>query len=353
MLKCKICFRDFETLSGLSRHLRYTHKMKLQVYKETCDTSLLPDTSNYELTCAICGVKKKHNLGLHLKNIHNLTSEEYLRLYPNSKIISDSQKDVLCARNKSEEMKQITIARNKSDKMRAIISNRNKDPEFIAKCKAGVHNNPKLLQERSNRMKEINKRNWKNPECRKRMTQAIKKNQSYIMNTPERKKKQRDAMNAYFRDNPEFVAKFINAPIANWKSAKKCEYYSDKFKLNIKCKSQGELDFIKLCESLNTVTHLEYETLQIVKDNGGVYRPDFIICCNNTTYVVEVKFSEPYEKYLDKILPTIKYCEEHSMKFCYMRRFPDIDKFIENGNTFEDFVLSCCKIGRIAGNSQK
>lgn len=136
------------------------------------------------IKCAICG-KEYNILSNHIKS-HGISKEDYLRMYPDSRITSDEYKEMMSERNKSDKMRSITIQRNKSDKMRKLISDRNRDKNFIEKCKSGY--TEEVRAKRSEVASSRNKRMWKDEKYRSSMSEKISRSQKIKMNTEERKK---------------------------------------------------------------------------------------------------------------------------------------------------------------------
>lgn len=147
---------------------------------------------NYDyVVCEICNFHAQ-NLGIHLKRVHNLSSDAYLAKFINSKLVSEksfqkysksnSNRDSYreyCAKNNldfSEYQDKMSIAvsqaimsnpeerARRSEYMKQLQIELNKSPEYkqkISNTAKNTSSRPEILQQRSERLK-----NWrdKNPE---------------------------------------------------------------------------------------------------------------------------------------------------------------------------------------------
>lgn len=151
-------------------------------------------------------------------------------------------------------------------------------------------------------------------------------------------------MKKFFESDPDFAEKFLQAPKCS-KYAKRGTYESVKFGKVFNYKSHGELEFVKLCESIINPSRIDYEVIHIKKNGGGIYTPDFLLSIGENTYLVEIKYSGSYKDMdRDKLISAIDYCENNGIKFVFMTRFSDIKDFTEN-SSIEDYVLCRSKIG--------
>ena len=293
--------------------------------------------------CKICGYQGNKLLGNHLRSAHKITSNMYLDMFPGSEVCSKEWSNMMSERNKSDRMRGATSERNKSEESRKRISERNKDPDFKKKCKEGL-NRPDVKKAMSERMTDRNKNNWKDPEYREHMRSKISESQKKVMNDPDRKLLQSKIMKRYFEDNPDFVERFISSPTKSWKTSSRGTYRFSRFDKEFKYKSIGELEFMMICDSVLDISDISYEKVHIKKYIGGTYTPDFLLTfCDGSRYMIEIKFSESFENYLDEIIPAIDYCYENNIKFCYIRRFPDLKNFTES-TILDEFVL--CRVNK-------
>lgn len=286
--------------------------------------------------CEICGYTSEKMLSQHLRLTHKISSKEYLELYPNSAITSESYKKMMSDRNKSDKMREIVINRNKSEKMRSIVSNRNRNPDFIEKCKKGM-NRTEVKEKQSKRMSERNKTMWQNIDYRNKMCKAISDAQKVHMNLDSVKDRQRKVMQCNW-GNDDIAKKMLNAPTSKWKYAKQGIYHSSKFEKDIKYKSTGEYEFLDFCESNDTITDLEYETVHIRFD-GKTYTPDFKVTQKGVVYLIEIKYNEYYtdsDVLQWKYDVGTQYCIDNNMQYCWLRRFVELPqlKITQNLNEF-------------------
>lgn len=252
--------------------------------------------------CLICGYECSKLLSNHLRLVHKISSIEYRKMFNDAEVVSSEFKDMMSERNKSDKMRNLTVERNKTDKMREAISRRNKDEDFKKKCKDGIEKSESWHEVHSRTASETNKKNWRDPNYRERMINVL------MESTP-----------SYGRRN---------------------EYFSHKFNKLFKLKSLAEKSFVNLCESLESVTDLKYESLRI-KYNSRTYIPDFLAVTNDGIYLVEVKSTnnDP-ETSKEKVNSAIEYCELNGMKFCWYS-----ERHHSQIKSIEDIVLCRNKIG--------
>ena len=293
--------------------------------------------------CKICG-KVSKRLVRHVKSAHNMTCAEYKEQY-NSPVVSEAEIAKLVERNKSDKMRQVTINRNKSDEMRAMISERNRDPEFQAKCRAGYTEETRKAQAES--MRKTSLECWRDPEYRKRRSQQMSNMMRKLNQDPDYVKIRSDIMKRTW-ENPENAQRMISAP-KNHPYGVQSHRYSDKFNREYYCRSQGESEFVSLCESLENVSDLlpgsHLPVRYMSNGQSHVYIPDFIVVTSTQTYMIEVKYEgDLITNHIDKVNGAVDYCNSNEMIFCYVNRFSGISKIKESG--FDSVaILSAIKIG--------
>jgi hypothetical protein len=290
------------------------------------------------IKCKICGYETEKLLSGHLKRVHHINSKEYLALYPDSEVSSQEWKNMMSERNRSDNMRRITSERNKTDSMRKIVSERNKNPEFIKKCKDGLRN-PDVRKHRSEIASKRNHIMWQSQEYRSKMHKVLSASQKKNMNKDESINRQREIMIRNW-SNKNLARKMLDAPRKSIFGVHGI-HNSIKFDKEFKFKSLGELEFIKLMESLDSVHSLDYETIRLKMSDGRTYIPDFLV---NNHYLVEVKFDDSYTEFPDKVDAAIKYCNSNNLEFCWVRRFKEM-KFIAESRSLKCAVLCRSKIG--------
>lgn len=261
------------------------------------------------IKCLICGYETGMSLQNHLKYSHNMTCRDYENKYKVS--------------SKSQEWTDMMVKRNKSDKMRKAIRNRSK--EVMSK-----------------NISERNKKMWKDPEYRKHMKETLSRTQRNYMNSEEGKKRQREVMLKNW-SNPEIAKRMLDAPKSNWGCAKRKVYYSEKFNKEFKLKSTGELEFLLICESIDSITSLDYESIHI-KTFDKIYTPDFRVVQDGKVYIIEVKYDNLYQDNMKIVNIALDYCLENNFEFCWMRRFKEIPQLKKN-KLLSEFVLCRSKNG--------
>lgn len=111
--------------------------------------------------CQICGFHAK-SLGGHLNKNHNLTPEEYIKIYA---------KKVICD-NSYEKYK--IVGENNIQVLIDYHSNNDNKKDFCKKVSDGIINNPELKNLHSNMMTELNKRQQSDPEFQKLVSETAK-----------------------------------------------------------------------------------------------------------------------------------------------------------------------------------
>lgn len=162
MYKCEICGKEF---SSLGRHLR-SHKITMEDYKKKYGNYNAPDKDPNLIECPICGKYNFNNLKSHVKKIHNLTSEEFDKLYPGYICFTE------------EYHKQCSDACKKS--LESQLSNPEKWSETRKKAAKTYDENHPGLRSRSAKIAHANvkeqlKEWWSDPEYRKKMSDKCKK----------------------------------------------------------------------------------------------------------------------------------------------------------------------------------
>ena len=89
MEKCKYCGTICKDLKGLATHRRYNKECYILWEKEQ---NTINDSKTY-VYCEICGAKLRNISNTHLKK-HNITQQEYKKLYPNSPIFAEGLLDL-------------------------------------------------------------------------------------------------------------------------------------------------------------------------------------------------------------------------------------------------------------------
>lgn len=272
------------------------------------------------LQCKICGYKAEKMLSQHLKYKHSLTSDEYIKMYPGEKIISEEFSRMITKHNQSDEMRRLTAMRNRTTEMREAVARKNKivKPQFSKEER----------RVRSIRVSKRNKEMWQNQDYREHMCKSISISQKKVMNRPESIQRQREVMKRNW-SNPEIANRMLNAPKTSWGFANRGEYVSKKFNKTFKYKSSGEKDFLEICETCDSITSLDYETLHLKLHSEHIYTPDFIAVQNGNTYLIEIKYDEDPEEYQEKIDYALEYCSNNDMHLCYIRRFIEMSVFRE------------------------
>lgn len=276
------------------------------------------DNQDY-IICNICNEAVKTKLQFHLKNKHNISTLEYKTMFPGCSTIS-----------KNEYLRY--VERNTSNKMRNIISERNKDPEFQKKCQAGCTEETRRIQ--SETMRKVSLECWKDPEYREKMSNVASETQKRENQKPDVIKRKSELSKSLWQI-PEIATKMLTAPKKH-PFGIQCSYSSSKFNRTYWCRSQGEYDFIKLCEDLGYVIDIisgEKSPIKYNDENNTehIYLPDFIVYTSDQTYLIEVKYEgDSIENYKYKVNSAIDYCTKNNMIYCYVNRFSgisNIDKY--------------------------
>lgn len=299
--------------------------------------------------CKLCGYETKNYITNHLRIAHKISKEEYLKQFPNAEISSQEYKQKMLEHNRSQKMRETSAKNitkwnkeNKHDKEWYKEWNRN--PELIKKRNETRNKNKEWIKFRSEDMTKKNIENWKNPEYREKMSKMkTKQLLQWWKDHPEEKEKFRQRILETWKD-PEKSKNMINGPRKSY-FAKKGNYYSNKFNLNIRYDSSGEKDFLEICNRRNSITSFEREPLRIsyIDENGKerIYIPDYVVEENKQKYVIEIKFNEKIDEGRNKykVKSAIEYCNKNNLKYCFIRRFKELPLFA-NGELLEKFALN-------------
>ena len=277
-----------------------------------------------EVKCLICGEVCQGRLTYHLKKVHNLTTKGYREEFPGA--------SVLC-KNEEDSIKKRLTERNKSEKQRAIVSQRNRDPEFQRKCQEGCTEETRKAQ--ADNMRRVSKKCWEDPEYREKHRRIARETQLRENQKPEVIKRKSE-LSKQLWTNPEYAAKALAAP-KHHLYGKQCSYHSAKFDRDFWCRSQGEYEFLKLCESLDQVVNvISGEKLPIKYFDSNnishVYLPDFIVTTEDQNYIVEIKYEDDLIiNYKDKVNAAVDFCKTNGLVYCYVNRFSGISRIRDLG----------------------
>lgn len=280
--------------------------------------------TSHEVECLICGEICSGRLLGHLRKVHNLSTKDYRKEFPGA--------SVLC-KDEEESIRQRLIVRNKSEKQRSAISQRNRDPEFQRKCQEGCTEETRKAQ--AENMRKVSKRLWSSPEYRNAKSKEMSELMKRLSQDPEYRKLRSEIMKRTWK-NPESASKMLSAPKCH-PFGKQCSCHSVKFDRNFWCRSQGEYEFLKLCESLDQVTDVISEESSPIEyfdsdDVSHVYLPDFIVTTENQSYIVEIKYEDDLiVNHKDKVNAAVDFCKTNGLVYCYVNRFSGISKIRDLG----------------------
>lgn len=280
--------------------------------------------TSHEVKCLICGEICYGRLVGHLRKSHNLTTKEYRKLYPGA--------SVLC-KDEENSIKERLTERNKSDKQRLIVSERNRDPEFQKKCQEGCTEETRKAQ--SDNMRKVSKRLWNNSDYRKTKSKEMSELMKQLNKDPAYIAIRSEIMKRTW-ENPESAAKMISAP-KNHPYGRQSSYRSEKFRREYWCRSQGEKEFLELCDFLDQVLDVisgENLPIRYLDSNNvsHVYLPDFIVTTENRTFVVEIKYEDdPIVDHKYKVNSAVDFCKIYGLTYCYVNRFSGISKIRDRG----------------------
>lgn len=113
-MKCLICDNEFSSRQKFAHHLNSVHNTNTKEYK----LQYKPDKDNNLLECPICGKYNMKQLTQHLTDIHNITKEDFIAQYPNTKLWIDEISE-RCSKAQSKGIK-------------TFKSNLEKDPNYYA-----------------------------------------------------------------------------------------------------------------------------------------------------------------------------------------------------------------------------
>lgn len=277
-----------------------------------------------EVKCLICGEVCQGRLIYHLKKVHNLTTKDYRKEFPEASVLCKDEEDAI---------KQRLIKRNKSEKQRSIISQRNCDPEFQRKCQEGCTEETRKSQ--ADNMRKVSKKLWSSPEYRSTKSREMSDLMKRLNRDPEYKALRSEIMKRTWK-NPESASKMISAP-KNHPFGRQCSYFSTRFSREFWCRSQGEYEFIKLCDTLDLVVDvMSGEKFPIDYFDSSkthhVYLPDFIVTTKDQIYVVEIKYeNDNIADHKDKVNAAVDFCRSQGLVYCYINRFSGISKVRDLG----------------------
>lgn len=338
--------------------------------------------------CEICG-NYYRKLTYHLIKTHNIGKDEYMKNYPDSPLVDEDTKRKMSEnttkRNKerwsseyertkqSERMRMINKKlwsdedfRNKmkkvsSDNMKNLWNNDEFRNRMISILSENMRNyNLKYFSDINNRIKQSNimrersKELWSDEDFRNRMSKIFSERLKKQWEDPEYRQHISECLSKYMNEQwkdeefrEERSKKLSEALIELWKDKKfrnnvfsklpstgtNIEYYSNRFNKKFLFKSKCEFDFYKIMENDSSVKYIGYEEITIPKINGGSYVPDFLIVTNNEKYIVEIKYIDYPDKFVDKVVSALKYCYINDYKFCWIQRrdinnFTDIDDYV-------------------------
>ena len=177
MIKCVVCSQEVTSKRGLAFHIK-KHDIDsisdyLKLYPDQTD-SIEPKDDTL-LTCPICGRYNMKQLGQHIVGTHRMTHEDFLKLYPEQKMFIDEI---------SERCKKATAIGNKK-----YYENKAANPEkyeqmIKERTEKRKRNNPDIGIKVSNilrehgvyeRMSDLAKKKWQEPEYRKFQCDKTKK----------------------------------------------------------------------------------------------------------------------------------------------------------------------------------
>ena len=275
--------------------------------------------TSHEVKCLICGEVCQGRLIYHLKKVHNLTTKDYRKEFPGASVLCKDEEDLI---------KKRLIERNKSEKQRAIISQRNHDPEFQRKCQEGCTVETRRAQ--AENMRKVSKKCWEDSEYRENHRMIARETQLRENQKPEVIKRKSDLSKQLWM-NPEYAAKSLAAPKRH-PYGRQCTYHSNRFDRDFWCRSQGEYEFLVLCDSLSQVINVLSGEKMPIKYNDAdrathVYLPDFIVTTDEQTYIVEIKYEDDsILNYRDKVNAAVEFCKSQGLVYCYINRFSGISK---------------------------
>lgn len=277
-----------------------------------------------EVKCLICGEVCQGRLIYHLKKVHNLTTKDYRKEFPEASVLCKDEED---------SIKKRLTERNKSEKQREIISQRNRDPEFQRKCQEGCTEETRRAQ--AENMRKVSKKLWSSQEYRDIKSKEMSDLMKRLNQSPEYKALRSEIMKKTWK-NPENASKMISAPKRH-PYGKQCSYHSVRFDRDFWCRSQGEYEFLKLCDSLSQVINVVSGERLPIEYCGSdkvshVYLPDFVVTTKGQTYIVEIKYeNDSILNHKDKVNSAVEFCKAHGFVYCYINRFSGISKVRNSG----------------------
>jgi very-short-patch-repair endonuclease len=248
MVQCNVCD---EVHKSLFQHLKKKHNISIQEYNGDLYSVAYQEDSlekirqgrindgkktraakqanpNY-VSCKVCNRSFKH-LTNHLKRVHSLSAEEYLKIYPNGKLASKSFKEMALKRGR-ENGDWINRSKESGED---LTKYREKVGRSVSKS---ILNNPEERLRRSNLMKNM----WKDSDKAK----IFKKNQSETAKItsarPEIQKERSKRLKKWRDNNPEeFYEKCTRVMHKTWSSKpeKKLRAFAQSLNSNFKGNQQ-------------------------------------------------------------------------------------------------------------------
>lgn len=196
--------------------------------------------------CPICG-KEKKNLTKHINMAHNMSKEEFLDIYPNTKMISEETFELLSTTTKEHW----------------------KDKEYAEKCSSYAKSNKNIGGKNLKGIpkSEITKQRMKNFSNSERGKEIRSNNLTTVLNTLWKNED-------YIKDKREKGRKQMLKNLEN-------EHYGHKrYKYNnISYRSTWEVAVAKILDELNIKYEYEKHRFEYYKDNvKHIYIPDFYLC---------------------------------------------------------------------------
>jgi hypothetical protein len=263
------------------------------------------------LTCPICK-NEFVSLNSHIHFKHKLSTEEFLKQYPNTKLVSDSIKQKVSESCKKSGcgkwMKGYKFSNERKEKYSKMNSGKG-NPFFGKKHskktkKLMSNNHADFMGENNPLVKWLNKDD-KNREEYSRIMKEVWKNPKNAKILSERNSKAIESAMLNGNYNP-----YSNC-LHGW-------FESKKFATKFYYQSSYELKFLEFCESSPKITNLEKSKFVIpyVDKNGQKrkYFPDFLV---NKNILIEIKPKSMvgYNNNEEKIEFAKKYCFENGLKY--------------------------------------
>lgn len=263
------------------------------------------------LTCPICKNKFK-SLNSHIHFKHKLSTEEFLSLYPNTKLVSESLKEEVSKSCKKSGcgkwMKGYKFSDERKEKYREMNSG---------------EGNPFFGKKHSNKTKELMSENHadftgENNPLVKWLNEDEKNREEYCQKMKEVWKNPNNAKILSERNSKSVESAILNGNHNPYSNCLHGWYESKKFSTKFYYQSSYELKFLQFCESSSKITVLEKSKFVIsyIDKNGKQrkYFPDFLA---NGKILVEIKPESMlgYNNNEEKIQFAKKYCSENGLEY--------------------------------------